>query len=887
MTTPQRRFLFLCLVSFLSLASISAEASFFSNQSHYYHEKDKWNLVFEKKVPIESYKSLLSAVHPPLITEFESPWRNPALIFYDPKDVLSNSWVAFSPRLHLRFFMGDLSIMENYAFSSWESLVLIHELGHIYQHSFINFPLYYEILGAPPLFPFNPNLAQPRFLPEGNSTWNESRFSSGGRLFSGTVRATTLALFKEEPFPWAYLLNEQSTRFPYGREKYYLGGYFFSYLAEHFSEKQAQLFFKQAATHYINPYRLKAIFKEVFGRSYFDIYDDFSRAMTQQARRQVSLDETSETKVKLTRSQSLPRLTKQNSTISFLSRPYINSSLRLNRFHIDKNKLQQAPTKLPPGPVFWVKNKAYSSTKGSTSTRQVQHSLFDKKGRPLEKFNGQHVFDMTKGHHVFGVYLPFKSYIKSTKSTTTRFKAHSTALVNAQGDVFYFKSENNNRVLYKNHKALASFKGFFSKISDLGPQGEVYFIAATPTGSSLYSYEKGALFRLSRADTLVNAKAVKNNHFLVTEVTPSGYHTILIEAVKFRQVPAHYSYKWKSFPDPMKSVHSQNKQPSKKGGALTSSKSKYSPFKNLKHSLLVNLTSSDAVNTTLFNLSLNDPLRYLKLSYFYKHENLFLGHYRSNTLSTHWNQYRIKAFSAVQLENRSIDDLSKDNLNYALGLHVPFKKGRRRLDLGLLPLSKYGGLSYQGAGASYSQTLKTSPLDFYPQQHFSLSSLYMLSDFKNPLFLSSSWVQNLYRNTYLLMSAKKQPYLDVKLFSFGSGLHISNSFTTYIPHVKYSLSTAYVKNLDLYFKVFPISFPRSSLELGLEGQYFESPFFKDNTQATLTLNNEVVFLHNTRINIKLGLKRSLPESWMKHIQGGGGGPNSSKTSFLLSITHFQ
>ena len=101
----------------------------------------------------------------------------------------------------------------------------------------------------------HPNVLLPTWLLEGNGVFNESRFGNGGRLFSGASRALFYSLLKANLLDETRLTNN-GLYFPFGTEKYIVGGYFSLYLAERFGTLAVNRFFWAHAIHYFNLYVL-------------------------------------------------------------------------------------------------------------------------------------------------------------------------------------------------------------------------------------------------------------------------------------------------------------------------------------------------------------------------------------------------------------------------------------------------------------------------------------------------------------------------------------------------------------------------------------------------------------------------------------------------------
>ena len=150
-------------------------------------------------------------------------------------------------------------LLDYFNTTSWLKMLIIHETAHNFQlnakenplsrfeHSIVgNTP--FGFFGFYPLFPL-PNLYLSSFLLEGNAVLNESRFGIGGRAFSGYALAQTVLLAKANKINPSFLLNN-TLLYPYGEQFYLTGGLFQVFLAEKYSVKKVNRFFKIYSTQY-------------------------------------------------------------------------------------------------------------------------------------------------------------------------------------------------------------------------------------------------------------------------------------------------------------------------------------------------------------------------------------------------------------------------------------------------------------------------------------------------------------------------------------------------------------------------------------------------------------------------------------------------------------
>ena len=98
----------------------------------------------------------------------------------------------------------------------------------------------------------------------------------------------------------------------------------------------------------------------------------------------------------------------------------------------------------------------------------------------------------------------------------------STAMFDKEGSIYYFKQNGKTRELYKNKKLIYKFDGYFGKVVDI-VDGDIYFIANSKSGSTLYKYSDQKLFRSSSYDNIVDAIIIDNNNALTVTINEDGY----------------------------------------------------------------------------------------------------------------------------------------------------------------------------------------------------------------------------------------------------------------------------------------------------------------------------------------------------------------------------
>ena len=171
-------------------------------------------------------------------------------------------------------------------FDDWLELVVTHEVVHILHLEMTGTPgrLARRIVGrAPVAWPLFPAFTLSSWAVEGVAVQAESDLTDGGRMhgarFDAMLRARVLAGQGER----IDQVMGTSPRFPGGERPYAWGGPFFHHLAKVEGEDAVGAFFRRSAER-LNPYRLNASAREVFGASLEEMHEAWLRATETEAR---------------------------------------------------------------------------------------------------------------------------------------------------------------------------------------------------------------------------------------------------------------------------------------------------------------------------------------------------------------------------------------------------------------------------------------------------------------------------------------------------------------------------------------------------------------------------------------------------------------------------
>ena len=557
---------FFLIPLFFFLFPLLLKASSFSShkQKYLWTKKGPHTYIFA-----EEYKPLIPSFmeyHAQLAKQYEKEFRwklddQAYILWVSPWQQIANGYATSVDHVHSVFFSGGVSITERFASPSWVYTLLIHELAHLYQLN-VKSPLAsiaHQIFRNTPftsfLFPFffvMPNALAPNYLLEGNATYNESRFGLGGRLHSGEIRAIVYHLVKTDSLSLSRLTNIH-LEFPFSAETYYVGSYLFSYLSEKYGSYAANSFFKSYARHNFIPLLVDSTFKEVFNKGKKELINEFLTHTKEEARKQKTMKAVSP--LLNLKGLGCSDFNHDKEKIYFLSQPDLRSPPHLHVMDKQTRQLTQRETQLSIGKIFFRKDKGFlSAASNEINPTDVIFSLYDEEDNNLKDFDSKWVNDirggkviythMKKSLHQFHLFVSSISETFSLGEESFFALANSAPILDEKGNVYYFRQKQDQRVLYKNKRVLFSFKGFYSRLMEVSPEGFIYFIGNTPYGASLFVFKWGHIFRVLSSDAVVQARQLTEKDFLVCEAYHEGYHyKIVSEDLKSqREKPAYYKY---------------------------------------------------------------------------------------------------------------------------------------------------------------------------------------------------------------------------------------------------------------------------------------------------------------------------------------------------------
>ena len=552
------RYLFFIILS-ISYASASPKVEP-SDVDYYIHDHPSFSIIFsedflkEKKKIVYIYEK--TTYYNDIYTEvFQNILKEkPIYVFTSPKNQISNAVTSSTPFLRVLFFpTGNITHL---ASPSWGETVIAHEMAHIFQLGQISNRIKYlklifknsEVIFIPiPIF-LSANLVMPLFLLEGHAVLNESLFASGGRLYSGFTRALVFTQLKNKfetvkQFTEDYLINLTEDIFS-GEQQYAHGGYFFNSLLKKYDIKTINNFFKIHAEYFITPVSfisVKSAFQKTFDTSFESLLNHYIQTYLPMARQQQNSIEKP-----LFHSNTCSTFNKKNTEVFFLTSD-LKSTPVLRVFNTSTQKWKKRKKVFSMGKIFKMKNEYFVSSSHKINTTEKAYGLFTEGMHLIKKYKSQNIQDIYKDQTIsidtsnnidqFDLLLNGNFYDIT----------HSPALFSPAGDIYYFKQQNNQRVMYKNKAPIFQFKSFYGKPVEIDKDGTVYFISTSLYGSSLFGWHPNqGIYRISPSDTIIDAIKVSDNLFLVCEIEPHSYSYKLIPKRETDEQPVLYDYRFET-----------------------------------------------------------------------------------------------------------------------------------------------------------------------------------------------------------------------------------------------------------------------------------------------------------------------------------------------------
>lgn len=821
-----------------------------SDDDYYIYSTDNYNLIYTKNNQQEAnfvasnLDNLIQFYNELYNFQFDEK-LNISLI--SNKIQIANAFSTQIPLNETVFYNNGSLYIDYFSSKNWLNTLLLHEISHSYQlNAKVNIsknlkqvfgnngmPIFISFI---PLFTF-PNLLLPNFFLEGNAVLNESSFNNGGRLYSGEAKALVNDIMLNSS-NLAQIINT-TNNFPYGQSAYLIGGYFWQYLANIYGLQNVNKFFIANAKHYINPFLYNKTFYNLFGISLYQALYNFIYFT-----RENNSNFIKNTKNIIAQSKQKIFLTKQDNNIYFLTSNLEQTPILHT---ISKDKISSQTIDLLNGRVFKLNNKFYSNSSYFVDVSDFKSGLFDANHIVLQNSIGKNIFAIKDQHQL---YIKVGKFNQNQLFYDDKFisNINSSAILDQNNNIYYFKQIKNKRVLYKNQKPLLEFDGYYSKVADIDGN-TIYFIANTQYGSGLYCLEDGIVYRVSKYDNIIDMK-ILNHKYYIESITKDGYQVAIIDNNKYPSGIAKYKvlhYDKQLFSNKIKPIKGR----------------KYNELTNLKYSSLYPLYSYDSENGSFINLNaiFTDALSFnqFNLIYLKDYDDRYYGFKYLN------ERYFPISFSYLKSKKAIVTD--KTRRYFAdIKIDIPFKKGNHQLK-GIV--HKYFDTDNKNKepliyGIKYNYKLRY-PLAFGDKKSFQLA-IYQKNDRKDIINYAEAIPSfGIFKRTYLGFDFK---YIkkDNNILGDSRGIKtVTNEYELledetniliqslksdyYIDKIyKYSINISQGFNYKKYFTVFPISIHKEKIGF-LKNRFEIDNIIINENQYILTL--DTLFFHKLNLPVEL------------------------------------
>jgi hypothetical protein len=753
-------------------------------------------------------------------------------------------------------YIGGSIMVDYFSSTSWLNTLLYHESAHNYQvnakDNIISSSLHYVLRNGAFFIPWFtlPNIVESSFLLEGNAVLNESWHGNGGRLYSGRFKAATLMQAKAGYLTPERVYNDNYF-FLYGSHFYTLGGFYQKYLAEIYGLEKVNSYWREHSQDWYWPFFTNNSMQRAIGVDFETSFDSWRKSMEDEAKNLLLSDAEV-----IATSQYFSPINSDKDEIYFIINEDARQEPELIVYDKKRDKISKDAHGWLSGKVIKISEKNYTTqASANTSPWRIYQGLYD---------SDAFIIDSTKGKVIQGylsdgrsVYFDVaSSYDQPQLFIGSQFydRVNSSVFIDGS-DVYYFKQKDKTRTLYKNKKAIFSLEGYYSYMSGVDSFGALYFIANTRYGSGLFKYQNGEFKRVSKADTIIDARLIDDKTALVVCIGSDKFTYEKISLDEIDENPFQETLFVENEPYYRKadiSIH-ESKTPKidKENG--------YYSFLAMNYSgTNVALGNSDDAGF-LYNVSINfaDPLMQNTLSVFASRnadEYTLGGASYSNT--QYFLQYLVSAYAVIDRPDDNLSISSSDERDFGLFVNarVPFfMAGHYYASL----LGSYYQDYESNSRSPLSLSLKMLKakqygISMYPYSYYCIKP-YFSTDRDDLAFGGDVELShNIVGESYISLSAQySQSDADNALDS--RGVKITKSIiqqysdsdpttilmpslkdTIYLKSVtKAGASLQSVFNLSAYFFTFPVSLRRESIFASYN--YYALESFA-NTNETIDIN---------------------------------------------------
>jgi len=520
------------LLAILLFSLLHAGSSVVPNDTTYYkYDRDNVEIIFAKGY--EEFAKHTDSKESQIHKEYEKfyNWKLDEKLYVgliSTHNEIANGFSTQWPNNRQINYVGGTQYVDYFCSTSWLDTLLYHETAHNYQlntkNNLFSKSLHYIFGNGTFFLPFFtvPNILENSFMLEGNAVLNESWHGNGGRLYSGRFYAQTLLQAKAGNLTAAELYNKKLA-FPYGESPYIIGGFYNLYMAQKYGLNAINSYFANYSHYIWWPFMTNRAMRRSTGATFEESLADFAQEYAQRAE---YLVEASGERV--ASSQFYYELGSDKEGIYFLTNESGYKEPELVTIDKQSLKISRRSGSWLGGKVIRVDGNYYTQGSNYISVSRIKQGLFDdeafiKPGTESKMIQGYLsdgralYFDVQSSFDQPQLYLDGEFYAQ----------VNSSVFVDKDDNIYYFIQKGKSRTLYKNRDPLFSYDGFYGVVCDVQSSGDVYFIANSEYGSTLYRYKNRAIERVSRADNIVGAKLIDKSRVLLAALSDRDYYYVI------------------------------------------------------------------------------------------------------------------------------------------------------------------------------------------------------------------------------------------------------------------------------------------------------------------------------------------------------------------------
>ena len=533
------------VISLINVLAFSSEvlADLVPHDEPYYkYKEDNVEIIYsEDNLP---YAKQTAAVEKGLNKSYENSfdWKFDETLYVgliSCNNQIANGFSTQWPNNRQINYIGGGMMVDYFSSTSWLHTLLYHETAHNYQvnvkGSGVSRALH-SVFGNGDFFIFVPfiipNVMENSFMLEGNAVLNESWHGNGGRLYSGRFKAQTILQAKAGNIIASDVYNSKLA-FPYGEIVYIQGGFFNLFLAEKYGLDKVNNYFKKHSEDFWWPQFTNASLEELVGVDFEDSLEEFAEHYKGLSKEFIQVEGKT-----IAKSQFFSSLSSSENEIFFITNESGVDTPKL--ITLDKKSLETKTIKDSwfQAKVIKVNDEYYTHGSRYTSPIKIEQGLFDSNGFLKEETGSKVVqgylsdsrdvyFDVNRSFDEPKLYVGDKFYEQ----------VNSSVFIDKSDNLYYFKQDKKKRTLYKNKTPLYSYNGFYGLVSDVDTQGNIYFVANSELGSTLYRFRNGEVTRVSKADNIIEAKLVDDTQLLIAAISDKEYYYTLNAIDEIKQEP--------------------------------------------------------------------------------------------------------------------------------------------------------------------------------------------------------------------------------------------------------------------------------------------------------------------------------------------------------------